>query len=373
MNDKKHIYYFDYLRTMAVVCVIYMHVAADPLRAGINPGWHGMNLLTCFSFTAVPLFFMMSGFLLLSSERTLNISVLLKKRIPHLLVPLAAWTVAAVLRKLYITGNQTPAGLYEGLVSSLADPAWVHLWYMYTLIAIYAISPILYGGLHSLDKKGHIYVLILIGLVSAKAMLQSVLPDSLDRLLDVDLITKVGFFGNHLCTFVLGFYLGSMKRKLPNWLLVAAAGLLLAVITFGTYYLTQTTGNFNQTFQNQSAGFEVLLAACVFLLFKQNMDRASKFLERVPVVALSLSIYLMHCILLSVMLQHYTVSTFFDTVYITLLNLVICFFSMKTAATVKPVCFLATGMTYKAACGSCNWIYTYNWIKDFANRRRQQA
>ena len=36
---------------------------------------------------------------------------------------------------------------------------------------------------------------------------------------------------------------------------------------------------------------------------------------------------------------------------------------MKTVATIKPLCYLLTGISYKTACETCNWIYTYNKIK----------
>ena len=61
--------------------------------------------------------------------------------------------------------------------------------------------------------------------------------------------------------------------------------------------------------------------------------------------------------------------TFWDTITHTLFNFVVCFFVMKTVATIKPICYLATGMSFKAACESCNWIFTYNNIKKFVKNR----
>lgn len=60
-----------------------MHTAAGPLRAGINTGWHLLNVCTSLAFTAVPLFFMMSGYLLMTSRKTADISVLLRHRLPR--------------------------------------------------------------------------------------------------------------------------------------------------------------------------------------------------------------------------------------------------------------------------------------------------
>lgn len=365
MNQSNgHIHAFDHLRLIAAFSVIFMHAAAGPLRQSVNFNWELLNICTSFAFTAVPLFLMMSGYLLLSSEKTADVSLLLKKRLPRLVIPLIGWTVVAAIWSLYHQNQLTLAAFLELMVTAIREPVAVHFWYMYTLIALYALSPILYGGLHALDRKGNRYVLALIGLVTLKVMLTAILPDSLDKFVALDLLTKLQLFSGHLCTFVLGYYLGSLKKEFPNWLLLSAAAVLLAIICFGTHVLTVRAGTYDQTFQGQNAGFEVALAACIFLLFKQNCSKASKFFRAVPVIPLSLSIYLMHNILLSMFYSlGLTPSTFFNTLGITLIDLIVCFVVMKTVATVKPLCYLATGMTYADACQSCNWVYTYRKLK----------
>ena len=362
---EKHVHYFDHLRLIAAISVIYMHVAAGPLRSTLGPQWQIINVFTCIGFTAVPLFFMMSGYLLLSNPKTENIDVLFKKRIPKLLLPLIGWTIVALLW-LFLQ-DKSPANFFERLIASFKNPAYVHFWYVYSLIAIYIISPILCAALRSLDKKAHILIFIIAVIPSIQYMLKVLLPASLDRFIDFDIISKLTFWSGHLNTFVLGYYVGNLKKKIPNWILIVSGGLLIAIISFGTYYLTAKNGYFDQTFQVQAQGFEVFLAAIIFIFFKQNFNRESKFYKNVPIIPLALSIYFMHNILLSIMVFImpflFPITTFFGTVFITLLNLLICFIVMKTVATIKPICYLATGISYKSACASCNWIYTYNKIK----------
>ncbi len=362
MEEKKHIHYFDYLRVIAMFGVIYMHAASSVLRGEMTLGWHITNILTSIAFTAVPFFFMMSGYLLLSSDKTLDISVLMKKRLPRLAVPLAGWTLVAVIWQLLFGFD---IKLFAGkLVSALNSPAAVHFWYMYTLIALYMISPFLRGVMKSLDRRGHIYLFTLASVISVHAMITAILPDSIDKYMQIDIINKLTVFSGHLSTFILGYYLGSLKKKIPNTILFGVALITWGIITVGTFIITKNNGEYTQTFQNQSKGFEILLAASLFLIFKQCFNKESKFLKTVPIVPLSLSIYFMHNILLSMM---YTVgilvNSSVDPIWITAVNFLICFVVLKTVATVKPLCFIATGIPYKDACNSCNWIYTYRWIK----------
>ena len=372
MKEKAHIDYFDYVRVIAALCVIYMHTAAGPLRAGINTDWQFMNLFTSYSFTAVPLFFMMSGYLILTSKKTADISVLLKKRLPKLLVPLLGWTVVAVLWNLYSTHKLTAAAFCYQMVQALHTPAAVHFWYMYALITLYVLSPFLYSALHSLDNRGHRFLLALIGLVTLRSVVSDFLPDHFKMFVSIDLIDTLQILSGNLCTFLLGYYLGSTKKHLSNSALLVSVAGLLAVITIGTWNMTVRTGSFNQTFQSQSTGLEVLLAACIFLLFKQNCNKRSRFLARVPLVPLALPIYMMHNILLDMVL-HIGIApvTFADTLLFTIANFVVCFIATKTAATIKPLCYLSSGMRYADACESCNWVYTVRWIKAVRAKKRK--
>lgn len=323
MNERPHVDYFDGLRIFAALCVIFMHTAAGPLRAGVNTDWHLLNVCTSLAFTAVPLFFMMSGYLLMTSRKTADISVLLRHRLPRLVVPLAGWTVVAVLWQALLGHTLTPGAIWARLVAALHGPAMIHFWYLYTLIALYALSPILYGGIQALGKSGRVYLFVLIAAVSVHTILTTVLPDGAAQYVDLDIFDKLKIFGGSMATFVLGYLLGSYEKEIPNWLLALGAVVLLAVISVGTWVRTVRTGEFNQSFQNQSAGFEIVLASCIFLLCKQTCNRPPRAWVKAvtgPVVALSMAVYLMHNIFLSMLFSvGVSVRSFGSTVGVTLL------------------------------------------------------
>lgn len=361
--NQKHIHYFDRLRLMAAISVIYMHVAAGPLRASIDIGWHVMNVFSCFAFTAVPLFFMMSGYLILNSEKTTDISFLFKKRLPRLVVPLIGWSIVAILWRMFVSHDYSIINFCKQFLACLHTPAWIHLWYMYSLIVLYILSPVLYGGLRGLSKKGHIMVFTIICSISGLIMLRAFMPATIKPYLQISIVNDLNILGGTLPMFLLGYYLGNLQKKIPNWILICVSVVLWVTIVIGTYVLTVRDGFFNQTFQHQYAGFEVVLAGCLFLLFKQNCNKPSKLLKHIPIIPLALPIYLMHNILLSMMGYVFNVTNLWDTLSITALNFAICFVTMKTVATIKPICYLATGMSYEDACKSCNWVYTFNKLK----------
>lgn len=370
---KQHVNYFDYLRILASFCVVYMHVAAGPLRGEMGLSWHLTSFFTGFGFIAVPLFFMMSGYLILNDEKTANVSVLLKHRIPHLLVPLVVWSGLILVLYSYLFEDMTFSFYLNETIDMLSDPIAVHLWYLYTLIALYVISPVLYGGLKSLDSKGHRLVFSLIALVSLATMMQVVLPYQYARLFNVDLINKVGIFSGHLCTFILGYYLGNSRRKVPNTLLILLGVSVLGIITYGTYYLTVKNGAFTQSFHIQGSGFQVVLAAIVFLFAKQTMDKPIpwKWIDLKPFVTLSFGVYFIHIPIID-LLDRLGVENncFKHTAIQSVLIYFASFLIMKTVATIKPLCYITTGISYQKACESCNWIYTFRKIKTLCRKAK---
>ena len=98
---------YDVLRVCSMVAVVYLHTAAGALRTPQNaPVWHFSNALTALFTTAVPLFFMLSGALLLKDGKTADLSTLFRRRLPKIVVPLLAWSAVV----LVLTGLRTGWG-----------------------------------------------------------------------------------------------------------------------------------------------------------------------------------------------------------------------------------------------------------------------
>ena len=358
-QQKPHIFYLDYLRVFAALSVVWMHSAASGLRAGVTRGWHLMNLGTSLAFTAVPLFFMISGFLLLSDERTLRTDLLLKRRLPRLLLPLAVWSTVSVLWDCFVWNDFSAPVVIKQLVAWLYYPVLTPYWFMYLLLAVYLVSPILRGGLSAVGKSGVRVILVITAAVSLRAMLLPFLPDEAQHWLDFNLVLRFQAWGGYLLLFILGWVLGNLERRIDNRLLLAVALVCFAVIVVGTWRRTVSVGEYDGMFQDQSAGFEVILAACLFLLAKQNLDRPWAPVTRSGLVPLLLPVYFLHAILLRVVGAYgFDPKRTSLVVAATVANFLLCWLIAKTLASIRPLCYVLTGMSFDRACKSCNWQWT---------------
>ena len=364
--EKRHHYFLDYIRVIGTCFVVFMHATASALRYNAaTPGenWHLLNAATSLAFCAVPLFFMISGYLLFTSANTQNVPYLFRKRIPRLLIPLIVYSFFSVLWLNFSAaeGLNLTAAL-KAFIGGLNTPVMVHFWFMYTLIAMYLASPILYGAVNSLNKSGKTYMFWLIVAAMGLCTLTAILPQSVRPYLPFRFVSELLAFSNYICALLLGWLFGQMERKISNTALIIVAVADWVLITFMTFRLTVQSGTYTATYQAQSRGFELILAVCLFLLFKQNLNRPIGKLNRwvTPIASLTFPIYLVHNLLISILCRiGFPSLTAPQVLALTLAVLILAYLLTKTAATIKPICFLFTGLSYTEACRSCNWIHTF--------------
>ncbi|MCF0120376.1 MAG: acyltransferase family protein [Oscillospiraceae bacterium] len=144
MEKREHFHYISVLRCLAIMFVVMVHSYSDYI---VNTAYYGsaswfcMLVLNAFSRAGVPLFLMISGFLLLRSEKTRDIGAFYKKHLPRLVISLVFWSVVYYIFNCVF--NSAPFSLGEMLKLFVNEGTSFHLWYMYTIIGVYLFAPFL--------------------------------------------------------------------------------------------------------------------------------------------------------------------------------------------------------------------------------------
>ncbi|WP_455592177.1 acyltransferase [Bacteroides sp.] len=177
-TDRKNIGWIDLLRVLACFLVVFSHSSDaftgqfDNNRAAFLTGVFSGSFVRC----CVPLFVMMTSVLLLPVKD--DLAGFYRRRIGRILVPLVFWSIITpILFFLYFTyvnpGTQNPLFTPDPNINSL----WVKLytfifnfnfdtvpmWYLYMLIGLYFIMPILSHWLQQASRKDIKLVLMLWG------------------------------------------------------------------------------------------------------------------------------------------------------------------------------------------------------------------
>lgn len=170
-NGRENIGWIDLLRVIACGLVVFAH-CCDPFVAHFDAN-RGMFLTGVFAGSiarpSVPLFAMMTAVLLLPINKETTIDRFYKKRIGRIIAPLIFWSLALPLMAfIYFTvlnpdtanpqlsvGDYTAATLARRLYTFIFNFNFdtTPLWYLYMLIGLYIVMPIISSWLTQATRK----------------------------------------------------------------------------------------------------------------------------------------------------------------------------------------------------------------------------
>ena len=224
--------YFDVLKIIATFAVVMLHVSAQhwfyvKLK---TPEWRAFNLYDGSVRFPVPLFVMISGALFLSEDRP--IKKIYGKYVLRIVTAFLFWSVlyAAIS---YFRGTPLADAVKEAIKGHY------HLWYLYMIVGLYMIVPLLRPIVQNEKLLRYFLILsFLVGIVVPQtiAILTVFRPDSATFVQSVWDQTYLYLPFGFSFYFVLGYWLARMeltKRK------VLLAAVLVIAGTSATVLLTQ--------------------------------------------------------------------------------------------------------------------------------------
>lgn len=286
--------YLYFLRIFSALLVILLH-CVSPFYSNIalfgKRSWWILGFLNSISRTAVPIFFMISGYLMLSNPKTLEIKSFYKKRLPHLLIPLLIWNI---IYYLYFNYNNLKAT--DFLNQILNNGTSYHLWFMYSMIAFYILLPFLKRIIDNCTN-GELWFFTLVLFFS------STIRPFINTTFHVYVNLFDALANGHIPYFILGYLLGKTEFKFKYRLLIYAGGILgLLICVLGNWYFYQNEGLhlvFNESYRIN----HTLCAVAVFVFFKNCLwDKFSKTtLVAEKISKLTFGVYFIHVLVLEVL------------------------------------------------------------------------
>ncbi|MFI5450605.1 acyltransferase [Pedobacter sp. UC225_61] len=290
-KQKEDTSWLDNLRVFATISVIFLHVAA-PFVTKFGkismPNWWWANTYDGLVRFCVPVFVMLTGALLLPRAHTLK--AYLKNRLVRIVIPFAFWTAIYICHAIYEKPNNYNLTF---IVDKLINGAAYHLWYIYMIIGIYLIIPIISTWIRKASEKEILYFLALwlISILATQPIISNYTPDF-----------NLKYFSGFIGYLVLGHYLSSMKfENIKHIKLVSFsiffAGVLLTII--GTYLLSSQKGKFIVDLYTYFSLNVVIAAIGIFLFFKQFTLKNKHLLKfRNFINRNSFGIYFVHILVL---------------------------------------------------------------------------
>lgn len=146
----------DLIRAVAILLVIWQHASEfyyiGPNLTVLHAPCPSLAVINSLSRICVPLFVMLSGYLLLPIKT--DTPTFFRRRFVRILAPWLFWCVAYAVYYVFYNGDSLAACLTH--IASIPVNWGVqvgHLWYIYMLIGIYLLMPILSPWLRSCSKR----------------------------------------------------------------------------------------------------------------------------------------------------------------------------------------------------------------------------
>ena len=298
----------DRLRNIATLLVIIIHASgsvAEGNRQYDTLFWWSGNIWDSLARPAVPLFVMLSGFLLLGKDYELG--YFLKRRFSRVVVPALFWMLVYSVYNHLVKG--TPATVADAIRGIVERPVHYHLWFIYLIIGLYMVYPILRPWVRSASERDYWYFF-------GACIIGTWVYKILWVFFGISIGIYFELFTNNCGYFVLGYYLGNKVagghpaaatgiapwkisekqiRLLAVLLILAGAG----ITAVGTWWASKAYGGvFHPYFYDYLTPNCAMAAAGWFLLAKWSMNKAPLLDIESALAAASFGMYFVHVLVM---------------------------------------------------------------------------
>jgi len=305
--------YLVNLRALATILVIMLHICADYMLDYKKNDWQweSVNAISSITRMCIGLFLMITGALLVA--KTTNLKTFLKRRFSRLLLPFLFWSIVYIILDYYTDGK--PLDLI--IQQSIYFGAYYHFWYIYILIGIYLLIPVLSIFLIHANKNNIQYFLVIwtIWLVANMQLFQDIIPN-----------INLTYFSGYVGYVVLGYYYHYIYKKTKAYKMIIVLVLGYLVTFIGTSISSSQHDDLETIFYQYLDINVALMAAGTFLLFKYYVTKTNQFL--ILISKYSFGIYFIHPLFIFVLKRFdiffssiWLVDIFIKTTFVLLISL----------------------------------------------------
>ena len=293
MNNKN--YDISIMRIVATIAVIFLHTCNTISNNASS--YDLMNGELLFFTTgnylmnwAVPVFMMITGALLLKRDKEISYGSCIGKYCKRIFLALVIFGIPFSILEIMMDMQSISLSLIpKSIINVLTGNSWSHLWYLYTLIGLYLILPILKTFVDTRSRRDmECLLVILLTFNFIFPFLNSVLN------ITIAFVIPIKSFAVFYC--LLGKYLYERTPKILQDKRICTLIFIVSVIfVIGLNYATSTD---NKEYFGYSSPLIVLMASAIFIMLKgcggivgshQNIETLLWKLDR-----LCFGVYLIH-------------------------------------------------------------------------------
>lgn len=208
-KPRKTVLCFEWARGVAAAMVVFLHVTQGimtnyPISA-IGESRTVVWTVTQFLLTrwAVPVFLMISGALLLDSEKQICWKDIWRYERRMVLVLATFGYMFCLMEQFAGTRQLTPELFGISALNLLSGKSWSHLWYLYAMMGIYLLLPMVKAYAKNASREDmRIFLIILFVLTICIPSLNNALSITIDTLIWIPSYLFYFLLGHYAFTFI---------------------------------------------------------------------------------------------------------------------------------------------------------------------------
>lgn len=302
--------------------VIVIHVAncyCNNYNGITSSSYLGSIIYNVIARISVPIFFMISGALLLrkpfDKKKYFN-------RIKKFIIIIIFWDIIYLLWEYFYLGVT-----YKKIYMLLLEPYRKHLWFLYTIIILYAIQPLLNKILSKMNKRQVAIMYLTIFIICNICM---IVPSI------ASYFTLLCYIGYFMLGDTLYRHTKDLKFKHMNWLLIAIFITTIVLDIIFSYYISIEYDAFINIFFSYRESFIILASTCFFIYVMNNYkNEENKIVSKLS--EYSFGIYLIHGIFLDIVKSTFSIYLVNSFIGIPLFSMIIFILSYISIHYLKKI------------------------------------
>lgn len=296
-NVKSREQWADILRIFCITIIVYLHATCDGYVSGFADieKWFKFLYINSFTACAVPIFFMISGTFIIKNED--NFFVTLLKRLKKLVFPLIVWSIIYLIARKWYVGEDI--NLVKQIIKIGSEPQYSHLWFVYTLLGVYILSPIISYVYYRTEKKILYYLTIVFGIIP---LVLKTIETATNYHVN---LSYIYMFFPEAMLFILGKLIVDNKHRIVKkwyiWLAGSIVGYGMVVIS-SYYYTIKLNTPFKGFFSNYGTIPIFIMYTslfCMFLSLEDKFNLINKKLQKYIYILseASMGVYFIHMLI----------------------------------------------------------------------------
>ena len=312
---------FDLLRTLSMSLVVIIHVAnvyCNEYGSISNSSFLGGVVFNVLARVCVPIFFMISGALL----ATRKFDKKYWDRILKIIILIVVWDIFYLIWEYFYLGIK-----YDHFYRLLFEPFRNHLWFLYTLVVVYAFQPLL--GI-MINKQSKIINVIFICIWLFLCLLSIFIPSIASYF---SIFCFIGYF--YIGRILYDLFKDRNIDKITFPLVIITIGCLVLDIILSYNISVDKNMFYNVYFAYRNPLLVVASCSCFVLVF----NYLPKILNKIwlSFSTLSLGIYLLHGVFLDISKEVFTYSSLNSFIGIPLFSMIILLLSILSVYLLKKI------------------------------------